>query len=217
MLSHYYWPTLLFLFLPYPMVLSRLFISFVSRFCLLLFPAFVAVGCMKEKYVEPTLPAATQSGLKTAGCQVDGRNWTPYNAGIFSDPALSASWRKQNNTGKFALRILFSRNDDENNTYSQTGISFYVPDVRSTGTFELNQSADPTLSATNPAYATFEFTAPVPDQVYLTGPTATGKLIVTRFDTVTKIVAGTFAYTAMERANTPPVRVSEGRFDLKFN
>ncbi|MBO0360714.1 hypothetical protein J0X19_22325 [Hymenobacter sp. BT186] len=91
-----------------------------------------------------------------------------------------------------------------------------MPDIRSTGTFELNQTINPALSNPDPAYASFSFNRPRPTQLYRTGPTATGRLIVTRFDTVARIVAGTFEFTA-ERANAPTVRISEGRFDLKFN
>lgn len=176
-------------------------------------PAVVGVGCMKEESVEPKLPAATEAGLNTAGCRVDGNIWEAYNADMFAGSATSARWYKTLG-GRKALSILLNRNDDQNEILSKTGISLYVPDIRSTGTFELNQPARPALANSNPAYASFSYSKPAPDEVYLTGPQATGRLIITRFDTVTHVVAGTFEFTA-ERMNSSPVRVTEGRFDLK--
>lgn len=191
------------------------FHSLASRFCLLLVPAALAAGCKKEETVEPGLPDATQSGLNRAGCRVDGKNWVAYNAGLFSGPATSASWLKQNLSGRFALSILLSKNDDYNEVHSQTSISLYVPDIRSAGTFELNQSAAPSQANSNPAYGSFIFGKPAPDEVYLTSPQSTGRITVTRLDTVAHVVAGTFEFTA-ERRNSSPVRVTEGRFDLTY-
>lgn len=196
-------------------MLAPSFNSLASRLCVLLLPAAIAAGCKKEELVDPKLPDATESGLNTAGCKVDGKNWTAYQASIFAPPATSALWRKVIE-GRFALSITMDKNDDYNEVHSKTSISLYVPDIRSTGTFELNQRANPSLANTNPAYASFSFNKPAPPQLHLTGPSAPGKLIVTRFDTVARVVAGTFEFSAVERSNTATVQVTEGRFDLKF-
>ncbi|UOQ52052.1 DUF6252 family protein [Hymenobacter cellulosivorans] len=91
-----------------------------------------------------------------------------------------------------------------------------MPDLRSASTFVLDQPANPQLASSNPAYGSFTFAKPSPEQVLLTGPSATGQLVITRFDSVARVVAGTFEFTAHEASGGATVRVTEGRFDCTF-
>ncbi|MBC8085548.1 MAG: hypothetical protein H7Z21_20305 [Hymenobacter sp.] len=50
----------------------------------------------------------------------------------------------------------------------------------------------------------------------LTGPTATGTLIVTRFDTVARVVAGTFELTVQEEISPETHQLTAGRSDDAF-
>ena len=95
------------------------------------------------------------------------------------------------------------------------------------GTFVFDRPATPYIGLNPTAYAGFTYGRPSPDQEYLTGPQHTGRLVVTRLDTVAHVVSGTFEFTAVEvsgglTGNGTPVpggktvRVTEGRFDCKF-
>ena len=62
----------------------------------------------------------------------------------------------------------------------------------------------------------FSFYKPSPDRELFTGPDTPGRIVVTRFDTVARVVSGTVEFTARHDADGTLVRVSEGRFDCKF-
>lgn len=53
-------------------------------------------------------------------------------------------------------------------------------------------------------------------RVFLTGPTATGSLTVTRFDTVARVVSGTFDLTVQEETSPETHQLTQGRFDYTF-
>ena len=65
-------------------------------------------------------------------------------------------------------------------------------------------------------YAGFSFYRPNPDRELFTGPDTPGRIVVTRFDTVARVVSGTVEFTARHDAGGKTVRVTEGRFDCKF-
>lgn len=198
------------------MLLTPALPAAAARIWMTLLPAALLMGCKKES-PEPTLPAATQTGQNTAGCRVDGKTWIAFQSDPFAGPAKRASWLKLEQSGRFALSILLNKSDDYNEVHSQTSISLYVPDLRQPGTVVFNQVADPSLFNSNPAYGRFIFGNPSPGRVYLTGPAATGVLVITRFDTVARVVAGTYEFQALaQTGGVAPVRVTEGRFDLTF-
>lgn len=176
----------------------------------------LALGACKKKEVYPELrlPAATQSGANTAGAKIDGKVWVPETT-LFVGPAISASYQRSGS--KRTLRLDFSRVPAaESSPFNETSFLFYVPDVRSTGTVSLNQTAQPMFPSLTPAYATFEYAKPSPGREFITGPDASGQLTITRLDTVARIVAGTFEFQARETRGTGTVTVSEGRFDVRF-
>jgi hypothetical protein len=172
-------------------------------------------GCKEEDPPSPALPAASQAGLNTAGCRVDGQVWLPVQGFLFAGPATMASLR-QSVTGQ-QLQLSFSRFPaDVNEAFNETIISFYVPDIRAVGPVELNQAADPRLTTANPAYGLYTEARPSPDQLKITSPTAAGQLVITRLDTVARIVAGTFEFTARAQDGPATVTVTDGRFDVRY-
>ncbi|UOQ54629.1 hypothetical protein [Hymenobacter cellulosivorans] len=185
--------------------------------CLLLLALLGLSHCKKKEATpEDQLPPATQTGQNTAGCRVDGIAWTAQASGLFSPKPIYAYWLKSSATSEHALNLRFNKRTDDMQVHAQTSIEFFVPNLRAAGTFLLNQSANPMLASTNPPYGAFEFGKRAPDQVLLTGPSATGQLVITRFDSVARVVAGTFEFTAREASGAATVQVSEGRFDCKF-
>ncbi|WP_139926281.1 hypothetical protein [Hymenobacter sp. DG01] len=178
--------------------------------------SLLALGaCKKEEAPKAVLPEATQTGQNTAGAKVDGTVWLPVQQFLYAGAPLTARYTKSV-TG-YELDLYFGRFPaEENDPFSETSINFYVPDIRKPGTIQLNQQADPKFTTANPAYATFTYGKPSPDQVLITGPAAPGTLTITRLDTVARVVAGTYEFRAQALTGTGSVNVTEGRFDLKY-
>ncbi|OGX89100.1 hypothetical protein BEN47_08220 [Hymenobacter lapidarius] len=179
---------------------------------------------------EDKMPAATQTGANTAGCVVDGLTWVPRHNGQMMNgtplPAIDALWRKVRG-GRHPLELTLTKNiDDRTHVHGETSLKLYVPDITGPGTFTFDQSANPSVVNGPTAYARFTFKRS-PAQELLTGPGAPGRLVVTRLDTVARVVSGTFEFTPAEvtsglTGNGTPIpggktaRVTEGRFDCKF-
>lgn len=179
---------------------------------------------------EDKMPAATQTGANTAGCVVDGLTWVPRNVGYTMSgdrlPAIDVQWRKVRG-GRYPLALVLAKNIDEpTNVHGQTYLYLYLPDITQPGTFVLDQSANPSVVNGPTAYAGFDF-GRSPTKELRTGPGAPGRLVVTRLDTVARIVSGTFEFTPAEvtsglTGNGTPIsggktaRITEGRFDCKF-
>lgn len=192
-----------------------------TRTASLLLAALLGLTQCKKQGAEPQeqLPEATQTGQNSAGCRVDGQLWLPRHNGTTISgnpiPAVSAVWRKAP-TGAHPLALSFSKYIDQEHAHNQTGVFLYLPNITQPGTFVLDQAANPQVVNGPTAYAAFTFYRPSPDQELLSGPAAPGRLVVTRLDTVARIVSGTFEFTARQASGGPTVRVSEGRFDCKF-
>lgn len=175
----------------------------------------LTTACTKETDPQPQLPAATQTGQNTAGCRVNGRVWLPAGDFLVSGAPVRAVYQRVGPT--YQLTILLERLTDEaGDPLGQTAIRLSAPDVPAPATFTLNQPADPRLGPGNPPYAAFTYAKPSPDQQLLTGPQTEGRLVITRLDTVARVVAGTFEFTGREQPAGASVQVTEGRFDVRF-
>ncbi|MBC6607817.1 hypothetical protein H8B13_13405 [Hymenobacter sp. BT188] len=165
-------------------------------------------GCQKEKNPLDTLPEATQTGAGTVGWLQDGRAYQPT-TDAFNSRAVIVS-RFSDGTMDF----LFVHNQAKHNRY----IILNVRKVRAPGRYLFNEVARPSFPNTTPAYANYSTSNPEPSAEYLTGPTATGQLTVTRLDSVAKIISGTFEFTAQKTSGEGPetVRLTNGRFDLQY-
>jgi hypothetical protein len=177
------------------------------------------------------MPDATQTGLNTAGCVVDGQLWVAQlDVTLFgpSGPPVRASWRQGPGQGpERRLHLSFEKNlYPVKQVHDHTSMVLYLPDITQADTFVFDQPANPSIFNGPTAYAMFTFNQGR-SRRFLTGPQTPGRLIVTRLDTVARIVSGTFEFTAAEVSSgltgngTPipggeTVRVSEGRFDCKF-
>lgn len=190
----------------------------------LLLTALLGLTQCMRKGPDPvdTLPPATQSGANTAGCLVDGQPWTAridFGLGVVASPAATALSNKFA-TGPHYLSLDFSKSvDEEAQPNNETDIKMYLPRVTQPGTYVFDQTPGPLNmigSVGTPAYASFTYDKPSPEQVLLTGPATPGRLVVTRYDPGAGIVSGTFEFTARQSPTGPTVHVTEGRFDCTF-
>lgn len=112
------------------------------------------------------------------------------------------------------MQIFLSRHPNPND-YSL--LSFIFHDVRHAGTFELNQDIDPlVISGARPPYAVYSLYEPGPNRAFYTGTTARGQIIITRFDTLARVVSGTFEATLKAEGGPDSLTIAQGRFDAKF-
>ena len=185
----------------------------------LLLPALLGLTqCMTEgAYPVQPMPPATQTGANTAGCFVDGQLWVASSniprIGPGTLPAVTASWDTYSVGRPKHLALSFDKSvDDPAQAHNPTNITLELPGLTRPGTFVLDQTA----VYPYPAYARFTFTKPSPNRELFTGPGSPGRVVVTRFDTLSRVASGTFEFTAREGAGGSAVRVTEGRFDCTF-
>ena len=171
--------------------------------------ALLLSNCDKDntapKTEEEKLPAATQEGKRTFGCLIDGKAWTPK-AGVLPPP-ISVTYNEI--TGD--LRITARKNLD--NTLSQL-VSFYAPSI-SLDTFNLpldksiwfdTSTVCPALSSINPLTG-------IGSKEYWN---TNGTLIISKVDWSTGIIAGTFEYDAYSPECADTIRITQGRFDVRY-
>ncbi|MEM9981612.1 MAG: DUF6252 family protein, partial [Bacteroidota bacterium] len=162
---------------------------------------------------EETLPDATQTGRNTLGCLVDGEVWLPISRSLTLAP-LIVNYLNHS----FSITARKKVND-----VNQTIVMAVEDEVNSIGTYEL-------LDESQYGF----FTDLNNDCTYYTSSTHKGTLEITKLDTVNHIIAGRFEFTFQEsecpvdeteegcpvppeERGCPTVRVTQGRFDLKYN
>ncbi len=162
-------------------------------------------ACKKEI---SNLPDETQTGANTFGAKINGENWGPLKAGILpTAPILEARFGVENSV--FINARNFSR------TPLETEMEIYLRNVTGPGTYRLDQATDvyPNQSA---AYAYYVRRKIQVEDEWITSEKATGEVVLTRYDTASRVIAGTFHFTGNARYGSAPITVTDGRFDLKI-
>ncbi len=176
-------------------------ILFLSFFVL----AFAA--CKKEV---DELPEATQTGANTFGARINGELWTPQGFGIApTAPTLEASYAAQGGTIRINARNFSS-------SPTETEVELYLTNVSAPDTFALNQNTQkyPNQTGNYGYYIKRRF---MPQEEWITTSGATGSVAVTKFDTLAKIISGTFSFSAANiYDNSQRLSITEGRFDIRY-
>ncbi|RFP63485.1 hypothetical protein D0N36_19050 [Hymenobacter lapidiphilus] len=179
-------------------------------------------GCLFNSDDSPPkeqLPPATQQGLNEGGCRIDGTVWKPAQV-LFGPKKLYISVdRRTDNTPGYRFSLSLVRRADASYPNAISDVDLYVPNLRGVGSIALNQSFTPGSGGPYPAHASFDiYTDPsnsTTHTVYYTGPSAPGQLTITRFDTVARVVSGTFEFVG-RAATGQQVSATEGRFDVGY-
>jgi len=170
---------------------------FLQPLTLLLFGLFILNSCEPK---EDALPAPTTEGLNTFGCKIDGKVWIAD--GIRNDQGPAAK----------AIEVEFKR-------LSATTFYLFIHTNASTkdrvqltlpkgvvGTNLLEDLYDKPFGI----YYDNNF------KIFKTKSSNPGQVVISRLDTVNRIVSGRFAFDAEFVVSKETVKVTEGRFDVKY-
>lgn len=166
-----------------------------------------SLQCKKDKTNPPTtLPPITQEGKNTFGCKVDGMVWVPYyKCGGTGNPCgeLIVDIRKL-----FQTPLPVEINIGPGIKYPDNSISsFSILPSNGSGIYLVGNKIDSIiLRYTKPGSVEY---------IEIPGMDFNNNFIITKLDTVNKIIAGIFQAT-LYRSATDSVKITEGRFDLKF-
>lgn len=178
-------------------------LSMKNLFIVLAF-ALVTISCNKEI---TELPPATQTGANTFGLKLNGAMWVPKGfAGIPDSDLLKARLLGD-------VLIITAQNFSSSPTETEFEIKIYG--VSGTGTYLLNSNTSYPNGPGSYGYHVKRRINPLDE--WITSAAQTGTVIITKLDTVAKIVSGTFEFNAENRLNAAQtIAVTEGRFDIKY-
>jgi len=173
-----------------------------------LLPVLCMLFCLACKKEDP-LPKATEKGANTVGCKVNGKNWVADAGGSFSGQKYALLLDSDD---QFVLSC-YQVGGEKNST-----IQIGIEKLTATGTYYLNEQTIPYPGATFiKNFGSYDLFKPQPSKSYLTNPTHSGYIIITRFDKPNRIISGTFEFTAEElNGSGETVKVTDGRFDIQY-
>jgi len=160
--------------------------------CLGLAAALLVAACKKDA-PEAGLPPATQSGANTFGCLVDGQLFVPL-----PPQGINSSRREPLEASLYRTDVLVSARGNG-------GIDFALRNAFRPGVYSIGE----TQSA---RYGRYAFGS----NEYYTNTAHTGTVTLTRIDTVARVAAGTFQFTALDYQSGKTVTVTDGRFDVRL-
>jgi hypothetical protein len=165
---------------------------------------FLFASCKKTV---TELPPATQTGANTFGAKVNGELWVPQSFGpIHDNTILEAEFF--NNKLLINARN-FSRSPNE------TEFEINITNVTGPGTYIMN--TDMTLPVSYANYGYYVKRNVSPQDEWITSSTHTGVVMLTKVDTVNRIISGTFSFEGVSLYNAPQtISITDGRFDVKY-
>lgn len=171
---------------------------------LMLLILLLFAACKKDEL--KLLPDATQTGADTMGAIVNGKAWVANGGTGFNPP----------DPVEGGYQGTYSYDETRNNVFirayrkDKTGFQIYLRNVSQPGEYPLNTTTNLIGGELRQPqnYGAYY----IPGKLYMTTSRYTGKVIITRADTVNKIVSGIFAFKAVHGKDT--VTVTNGRFDV---
>ena len=181
---------------------------------------FSLLGCLlltsfscKKKTNSDLLPPPTQTGANTMGCYVNGKPWLPDTRDNGSIPRLPqiSIYKYADNTVDIGF------NKDRSGANQR--IRIYLINFSGTGNYVMDKESD--LKGFPPVYGYYEnygaFIDYNSNNIFSTSSLAIGNILITRFDSLNKIISGTFYFAAKTANGLDSVTLSDGRFDCSFN
>ena len=121
--------------------------------------------------------------------------------------------------GPFAYKahrvsVSMYRYQDVDNSQS---ITLYLAGVRQPGTYLLSQDINGgVISGPLPSHLLYQVSDTGGNHSLYTGSNAHGHVIITRLDTIARVVSGTFEAKLREDGGPDSLTITQGRFDAKF-
>ena len=151
-----------------------------------------------------SLPQPTRTGNYTFGCKINGKKWIP-DGGTGFTPAkpISGGFFLVPSRGYETVINIYAVSKDGQR------LGLYI-DESKIGSFDLNFNTQPSPASLSPkSYGLYRATD---GNEYITSSRNTGKIVITRADTLSGIISGTFFFTAGNNSGDK-ISTTEGRFD----
>ncbi len=165
---------------------------------------FCFAKCEKDKLDINGLVPATQEGKNTLGFLLNGQPWAPK--GFNGTANLSIDVDFGFNQGVFgiaAYRII----SDDNREYFGIGIKDSLNFISLSSRLPMTKN-----SIANSRFSNFKCDMNFYDTLTFRG----GELIITKLDKINRIIAGTFNAVLFQPGCTDTIKITQGRFDMKF-
>lgn len=184
--------------------------KYIIFFSVLLVFCFTFSVCKKDDPgCPPDLPCATQTGENTFGCYIDGEPWVAGIASYVWDPTLhkieanydEPSYGKQYFNG---FQLTATRIDSISYDFWKFSCSPILSELE--------------LKHDHLASLRFEarLTSPLSDFYHL-DTMFPYKIQITHLDTSKNIASGRFDLTMVSSSKTDTIKITEGRFDIRYN
>ena len=171
--------------------------------------ALLLPACEKDTVGPDGLVKATQEGKNTGDFLLNGTAYGPGRSDARPGVPVSA-YRSSVNKKKITLFFNRLYNQDE------TGLNIVLSDITHTGLVTISDGVSPAVISGNKSYILYSISQPSPARYFLTGPTALGRVEITRYDTVARIISGTFEAHLREYNGPDTLHITKGRFDCTF-
>lgn len=176
-------------------------------YLIFLLPLLLATTCLKdrkptEQYLseEEKLPAITQQGLNTFGCLVNGKAWLPDNDGSANHELSPDYWH-----GILDIRAARFGTSRYGGRNALESISVSANNLFSNRSYTNPQNA-------RISYYDNENSCDYDDSTNVVAM----QIIISRCDTVKRIIAGTFNATLYVDSVCDTLHITKGRFDVKY-
>ena len=181
-----------------------------TKYMITLFAFALLTGCEVNDYVQPQeLPEPTQMGKQTFGVKINEAIWTPfqrYRSNPNFKPVPGVWGRFQNET----LRLTVT------NQETRESISLMIDKVKGVGTYKFMTYFPKNAIEFTPYASVYQRCVGENCGQYPIAQTGENEVIITHFDPITKIYAGTFKVTFHNKDNQSEVfKLKDGRFDVK--
>lgn len=174
------------------------------------------VSCKKVDVDADGLVPATQAGKNTGDFLFNGAPFGPLPR--VSSPGtkpVGAFWGRSGRRRRLQLSF-FREERDARGTVRL--LNLFIANPQQPGTYSLVEPVSPFVVSGAQSYASYSIPGifPQPYAYYLTGPTAVGRVELTRYDTVARVVSGTFEAKLREYNGPDSAAITKGRFDCTF-
>ncbi|MEO9100410.1 MAG: hypothetical protein ABI267_08820 [Ginsengibacter sp.] len=187
----------------------KFFFILTSLFFITLF----ASECKKHKPSNPVdqLPPETQIGANTFGCLINGEAFLPKGPSL--SPILQCAYQYLNTNYSQGYFFQLSAGNKRNSS-NVFGIGIFSDSLAiKEGVFTLNENQKRNAYG---LYSRFQEQGNIVESTILyTKSNLSGQLIITKFDEINQIVAGTFWFNVVKSPGDT-IKVTDGRFDMQF-